>query len=729
MNYKIKSLLFIFTIFTYLALYQNCGGGMHPITPPSTGSTTKLSVDFNRLKVGDIALEKSRISQQSQTQQQTTTITSIISGGGGSGSSTNTNYSDISYYQIKPWPNAELVYKFDISLTSREKDLFKSACSTWEEESGGLLKCVSFGSEESSTASYLLVSFSTSSTLDCYTDLGVASGVNKMVLTEGCTSSNKVLHLVGHAFGFIDQQLRPDRNEYVKVPTSGVEASYFLQFKGINQNLPAYDFASIMNHPFDGAYQPITGKIPQDISATAVGNLAKISDGDKAFAAKIYSSVVTGGTSSGDGSCSSEQLVTWGFGCYYHVPSYNPAKAAGTVLPSFNNQNTAYETSSKSSAQVKCVDGGWQLQSAQCANLPGVTTGTSDQGCAQATLQWSGVGANSKCYLANSLSLPESSTIGSIFEVATQQYGQPVGFGIFVCEKDAANVVKWTFKSSLTYKHGGEKYSHTKNSFCYSKQDEIDQCPSGLPFSWKSISGNTCSGALPNALTVGSKYAVMATSGTWGWARVTCIKEVTTTGYKYKIFADTSEGQDMGYCGHLADGNPAAIDLSDGKIVKLARCLPIQKLMTWKDNYNGEECSASVTINNTFFEGQPFIYQNILEANSFNSMVTLKCQKDASGVGQWVTTTSSEINATSGFLPAPICKKACLPPTQLSWTSTDNTYTCWGKPDQQRKLIENETTTLKATNYDATPDSQAEYMCSANGMLNKTLNSSNKCAH
>lgn len=724
MNYKIKSLLLIIAFFSVLSLYQNCGGGLQPLSPPANGSNSKSFVDSSRHKIGDITIDKSRISSQTQTQQQYTTTTSVIS----STTSGDSGYKEIPYYQIKLWPNGELIYKLDTSLNSQEKDLFKNACAEWEETTQGYIKCVPLSEGANLSGGYLLVSFTPSST-ECYADLGAASGVSKLVITEHCANPTKVLHLVGHAFGLLDQHLRVDRNEYVNVPTSGADAANFIQFKNINFSPPAYDFASAMNHPFGGSYQPIEGKIPQTVNVNGVGNLGTISDSDKNFMHKMYSTVILtsgSGGSTNSANCGDAQLVTWGFGCYYNISAYNPAKTNGTVLPAFNNQNPEFETNNKSQAQVKCVNGSWELQSAQCSNLPGVTTGTSTLTCAQSTLQWKGTSANSLCYLTTPQSLPQSAALGTIFEVATNQNTQPMGFGIFVCEKNTSTgVVSWVNKTELTYKKGGDRYSQTRKSFCYTNQNNIDQCPSGMSFSWKSINGNSCSGTTPNPMTIGSKWSIMATSGTWGWVRVTCIKDVATG---YKLFADTTEGADMGYCGHQ-NGNPAAVDLSDGKITKLAKCLPIQKLMTWKDNYNGQECSATVTISEPYFEGQPFIYQNNLEANSFNSMVAMRCKKDTNGAGIWVPTTQSEITSSAGFLPAPVCKKACLPPSQLSWTNSDNTYTCWGAPPQDRKYIENEKETLKATNLDATPDSQAEFQCSANGLLNKTLTSTNKCAH
>jgi hypothetical protein len=546
----------------------------------------------------------------------------------------------------------------------------------------------------------------------------------------------------------IDQHLRPDRNEFITVPTAASEAPNFIQFKSINYSLGSYDFASIMNHPFTNYYKPIAGKLPQDVSSISVGNSTKISLGDKIYLKGIYTpTFITSGTNSitngtpnstspSNDSCSNEQLITWGLGCYYHIPAYNPAKLASTVLPVFYNQNTAYETNSNSSAQVKCVNGGWQLQSAKCSNLPGITTGTSNQGCAQTTLRWPPASTNSLCYLANPQSLPQSAPVGSIFEVSTQQKNYPVGFGIFVCETNAASgVVSWNYKPSLTYKNTIEKYSQTRNSFCYSRQDTTDQCPIGTGFNWRSTSGNYCSGTLATPLTLGSKTAVIAPAGgNWGWARVTCSKQISANspnGFSYTLFVDTSENSDPGYCGHLTDGNPAPIDLSSsGQILKLVKCLPSQKLITWRDNFYGEECSSSVTINNEYFEGEQYIYQNTLEGNSFNSIVTLKCTKDPStGAGFWTPASPAEINAANGLLPSPVCKKSCLPPTQLSWTNSTNNYTCLGTPPQNRKLIEDETIQLKAINLGATADSQAEFACSASGMINKTQNTTNKCAH
>lgn len=86
----------------------------------------------------------------------------------------------------------------------------------------------------------------------CYSYVGaVQQGKQELSLGQGCEFKGTAIHELMHALGFYHEQVRPDRDQYLKIQFQNVEAGLEDQFDicqdCTTQALP-YDYASIMHY-------------------------------------------------------------------------------------------------------------------------------------------------------------------------------------------------------------------------------------------------------------------------------------------------------------------------------------------------------------------------------------------------------------------------------------------------------------------------------------------------
>lgn len=85
----------------------------------------------------------------------------------------------------------------------------------------------------------------------CYSALGRTGGLQPIRLSAGC-QSQQILHEIMHALGFVHEQSRTDRDEYVEVVWDNIDPRYHPQFAIVPEPLmealrgTAFDFRSIM---------------------------------------------------------------------------------------------------------------------------------------------------------------------------------------------------------------------------------------------------------------------------------------------------------------------------------------------------------------------------------------------------------------------------------------------------------------------------------------------------
>jgi len=140
------------------------------------------------------------------------------------------------------WALARVPYIMDSNLKNKQE--FIQAIAMLEEETG--VQFVARNREED----YVAITFGKE---HCYSHLGRIGGEQKIFLSETCKKS-EILHELLHTLGFVHEQARPDRDDFVVIYWDNIEEKYWPQFKKIPpsyQLLPdvEFDYKSIMLYP------------------------------------------------------------------------------------------------------------------------------------------------------------------------------------------------------------------------------------------------------------------------------------------------------------------------------------------------------------------------------------------------------------------------------------------------------------------------------------------------
>jgi hypothetical protein len=98
----------------------------------------------------------------------------------------------------------------------------------------------------------------------CYSLLGRAGGIQPIKLADGC-QTQEILHEIMHALGFIHQQSRQDRDQFIDVLWPNIEQKYWSQYAIVPESFMegergfAFDYNSVM------LYQPSAFAISSDV--------------------------------------------------------------------------------------------------------------------------------------------------------------------------------------------------------------------------------------------------------------------------------------------------------------------------------------------------------------------------------------------------------------------------------------------------------------------------------
>lgn len=110
------------------------------------------------------------------------------------------------------WPKAAVIYRIDPSVGcpfSKMCKLLMSAMTHYEERT-----CVRF-KERSGESDYVDIFVNQQNRAACYSTLGRIGGIQKMSLGKDCWLEGIVIHEMGHALSFTDEQNRPDRDNWL----------------------------------------------------------------------------------------------------------------------------------------------------------------------------------------------------------------------------------------------------------------------------------------------------------------------------------------------------------------------------------------------------------------------------------------------------------------------------------------------------------------------------------
>ncbi len=162
------------------------------------------------------------------------------------------NYNGVDYETL-PWSDGILPISFQGNFTQQQRDLFFTACATWGKVAN--VTCVPYTTE----ARPLLVD-NTFSGSGCSATVGMlppdvsipwgpGNPGGFVFMTSTCWRVETIIHELGHVLGFLHEQNRPDRDQYIVVGSNPLcVTDWQYKLAGIPVTLP-YDLLSVMHYP------------------------------------------------------------------------------------------------------------------------------------------------------------------------------------------------------------------------------------------------------------------------------------------------------------------------------------------------------------------------------------------------------------------------------------------------------------------------------------------------
>ncbi|BFZ15692.1 hypothetical protein BsWGS_18731 [Bradybaena similaris] len=144
------------------------------------------------------------------------------------------------------WPNRRIPYRIEPNtFSSEEVKNIKSAIDEWE-----TYTCLRFPPATSLDYNYINFKDGTG----CHSQIGMwKTGKQDVFLEKYCRVKGTIAHEIGHVIGFVHEQNRPDRDDYVVIKKENIISNYtdnFIKysFSNVSTNDLPYDYNSIMHY-------------------------------------------------------------------------------------------------------------------------------------------------------------------------------------------------------------------------------------------------------------------------------------------------------------------------------------------------------------------------------------------------------------------------------------------------------------------------------------------------
>jgi len=143
----------------------------------------------------------------------------------------------------------------------------------------------------------------------CSSPVGWRRGrVNHISLASGCWYTGIVMHEIGHSMGFWHEQMRPDRDRYIKILWGNIQRGMASQFQKCDARIidslgTPYDFSSMMHYgpyAFSANRRPVMQTIDPS-KQKLIGQRHGFSEVDKKQLGLMYNKICTGGGGGGGG--------------------------------------------------------------------------------------------------------------------------------------------------------------------------------------------------------------------------------------------------------------------------------------------------------------------------------------------------------------------------------------------------------------------------------------------
>jgi len=185
------------------------------------------------------------------------------------------------------WPGGVIVYQIDAVLTDEEKAIFQAAVDGYAKKT-----CIKF-KKRTCEKDYISVQ----KLNGCYSYIGRTGGKQILSLGDGCWRSvsepGTVQHEFLHALGFVHEQSRPDRDQYVKIDYTNIIAGKEGNFEKysvdeITTSDTPYDYGSVMHYGPYGFNKDSTKPTIIAPAGKKIGQRVSLSDTDALEINKRY---------------------------------------------------------------------------------------------------------------------------------------------------------------------------------------------------------------------------------------------------------------------------------------------------------------------------------------------------------------------------------------------------------------------------------------------------------
>jgi hypothetical protein len=142
------------------------------------------------------------------------------------------------------WPGGRVPYKFQSSFPASSRKAVEAAMADMAKRT-----CITFVKPKASEHYIKIVEGS-----GCYSYLGHTSGPSQpLSLARGCLLNGRIQHEIMHALGFVHEQNRPDRDQYVQIKFDNIQQGRASQFKmepksKVTTQGTKYDYGSVMHY-------------------------------------------------------------------------------------------------------------------------------------------------------------------------------------------------------------------------------------------------------------------------------------------------------------------------------------------------------------------------------------------------------------------------------------------------------------------------------------------------
>lgn len=183
---------------------------------------------------------------------------------------------------LRLWEDGIVPYEIEAGYTNEDLDTIRNAIKQFHK-----LTCVRFIQKKDYHKDYLWI---TNSNTGCWSSIGKIGGRQQLNLQspECLYTLGSVIHQLMHSLGFLHEQNRSDRNDYVDILWENMNNGSSKNFQVTHTGLYSYDYESVL-HFSDVAFTKngkVTVKVLKD--GVGIGQRNGFSKGDVEKVNKIY---------------------------------------------------------------------------------------------------------------------------------------------------------------------------------------------------------------------------------------------------------------------------------------------------------------------------------------------------------------------------------------------------------------------------------------------------------